>query len=178
MVSENAKDASSAPLTPEIEAIRKAKESWESNTLQKHQKKHPNRTEEYVTTSSRPIKVLYTPEDIPNFDYMRDLSFPSQYPYTRGVQPSMYRGRLWTMRQFAGMGSAEETNERFKFLLANGQTGLSVAFHLPTLYGYDSGSEFSLGEVGKCGVAIDTLKDMEILFDGIPLDRVTSSMTI
>ncbi|MGY5852537.1 MAG: methylmalonyl-CoA mutase family protein, partial [Candidatus Thorarchaeota archaeon] len=178
MVSENTKDASSALLTPEIEAIRKAKESWESNTLQKHQKKHPDRSEEYVTTSSRPIKVLYTPEDIPNFDYMRDLGFPSQYPYIRGVQPSMYRGRLWTMRQFAGMGSAEETNARFKFLLANGQTGLSVAFHLPTLYAHDSDHPFSHGEIGKLGVAVDTLKDMEILFDRIPLDKVTTSMTI
>ncbi|MHA1740734.1 MAG: acyl-CoA mutase large subunit family protein, partial [Candidatus Thorarchaeota archaeon] len=129
-------------------------------------------------TSSRPVKRLYTPLDIPNFDYLRDLGFPSQYPYTRGVQPTMYRGRIWTMRQFAGMGTAEESNARYKFLLANGQTGLSVAFHLPTIFGRDSDHPFSYGEVGKLGVAVDTLKDMEILFSGIPLDKVTTSMTI
>ncbi|MFW9982895.1 MAG: methylmalonyl-CoA mutase [Candidatus Thorarchaeota archaeon] len=155
-----------------------AKDNWEQNTLSPHQKKHADRRNEYVTTSSKPVRALYTPLDIPNFDYMRDLGFPSEYPYTRGVQPSMYRGRLWTMRQFAGMGTAEETNERFKFLLANGQTGLSVAFHLPTIFARDSDHPFSHGEVGKLGVAIDTLKDMEILFDGIPLDKVTTSMTI
>ncbi|MFW9926984.1 MAG: methylmalonyl-CoA mutase family protein, partial [Candidatus Thorarchaeota archaeon] len=155
-----------------------AKDNWEKNILSPHQKKHADRRNEYVTTSSKPVRALYTPLDIPNFDYMRDLGFPSEYPYTRGVQPSMYRGRLWTMRQFAGMGTAEETNERFKFLLANGQTGLSVAFHLPTIFARDSDHPFSHGEVGKLGVAIDTLKDMEILFDGIPLDKVTTSMTI
>jgi methylmalonyl-CoA mutase N-terminal domain/subunit len=158
--------------------IAAANDSWEKNTLSAHQAKHPDRRKEFVTTSSKPVKVLYTPLDIPNFDYMKDLGFPSEFPFTRGVQPSMYRGRLWTMRQFAGMGSAEETNERFKFLLANGQTGLSVAFHLPTLYARDSDHPFSHGEVGKLGVAVDSLKDMEILFDGIPLDKVTTSMTI
>jgi methylmalonyl-CoA mutase N-terminal domain/subunit len=158
--------------------IGKAKQSWESNTLKPHQEKHPDRQKEYLTTSSRPIKVLYTPLDIPEFDYMKNLGFPSEYPFTRGVQPTMYRGKFWTMRQFAGMGSAEETNQRFKFLLANGQTGLSVAFHLPTLYARDSDHPFSHGEIGKLGVAVDTLKDMEILFDGIPLDKVTTSMTI
>ena len=158
--------------------IAAAKDNWEKNTLSRHQAKHPDRRKEYVTTSSKPVKVLYTPLDLPDFDYMKDLGFPSEYPYTRGVQPSMYRGRLWTMRQFAGMGSAEETNERFKFLLANGQTGLSVAFHLPTLFARDSDHPFAHGEVGKLGVAVDSLKDMEILFDGIPLDKVTTSMTI
>jgi len=158
--------------------IAAAKDNWEKNTLTPHQKKHPDRRKEFVTTSSKPVKVLYTPLDLPDFDYMKDLGFPSEYPYTRGVQPSMYRGRLWTMRQFAGMGSAEETNARFKFLLANGQTGLSVAFHLPTIFARDSDHPFSHGEVGKLGVAIDTLRDMEILFDGIPLDQVTTSMTI
>ncbi len=177
MVTENVKDADRSPK-PEIEIIRKAKESWDANILKKHQTKHPDRRNEFVTTSSRPIKVLYTPEDIPHLDYMKDLSFPSQYPYTRGVQPSMYRGKLWTMRQFAGMGSAEDTNQRYKFLLANGQTGLSVAFHLPTLFARDSDHPYAHGEIGKLGVAIDTLKDMEILFDGIPLDKVTTSMTI
>ncbi|MFW9813012.1 MAG: methylmalonyl-CoA mutase [Candidatus Thorarchaeota archaeon] len=155
-----------------------AKSNWEKNTLSPHQKKHADRRGEFLTTSSKPVKAIYTPLDIPDFDYMRDLGFPSEYPYTRGVQPSMYRGRFWTMRQFAGMGSAEETNERFKFLLANGQTGLSVAFHLPTIFARDSDHPFSHGEVGKLGVAVDTLKDMEILFDGIPLDKVTTSMTI
>jgi methylmalonyl-CoA mutase N-terminal domain/subunit len=143
-----------------------AKDNWEKNTIR------------HVTTSSKPVKALYTPLDVPDFDYMKDLGFPSEYPYTRGVQPSMYRGRIWTMRQFAGMGTAEETNKRFKFLLANGQTGLSVAFHLPTIFARDSDHPFSHGEVGKLGVAIDSLKDMEILFDGIPLDQVTTSMTI
>ncbi len=158
--------------------IAAAKESWEKNTLAPHLAKHPDRRKEFVTTSSKPVKVLYTPLDVPNFDYVRDLGFPSEYPFTRGVQPTMHRGKLWTMRQFAGMGSAEETNERFKFLLAHGQTGLSVAFHLPTIFARDSDHPFSHGEVGKLGVAVDTLRDMEILFDGIPLDQVTTSMTI
>ncbi|MFW9963082.1 MAG: methylmalonyl-CoA mutase [Candidatus Sifarchaeia archaeon] len=158
--------------------IATAKKNWEKNTIVPHQSTHPDRRKEFVTTSSKPVKDLYTPVDLPEFDYLKDLGFPSEYPYTRGVQPTMYRGRLWTMRQFAGMGSAEETNERFKFLLANGQTGLSVAFHLPTIFARDSDHPFSKGEVGKLGVAVDTLKDMEILFDGIPLDQVTTSMTI
>jgi len=161
-----------------LEDIQKAHDKWEKEILSSHQKKHPDRRKDFVTTSSRPIKAIYTPLDVPGLDYMKDLGFPSEYPYTRGVQPSMYRGRLWTMRQFAGMGSAEETNQRFKFLLANGTTGLSVAFHLPTLFARDSDHPYSLGEVGKLGVAIDSLKDMEILFSGIPLDQVTTSMTI
>jgi methylmalonyl-CoA mutase N-terminal domain/subunit len=133
----------------------------------------------FITTSSTPIGRLYDPTDLPSdWSYLKDVSYPGEYPYTRGVQQTMYRGKLWTMRQFAGFGGAEETNERFKFLLANGMTGLSVAFHLPTLYGRESTHPMSLGEVGKLGVAIDTLKDMEILFDGIPLDKVTTSMTI
>jgi len=155
-------------------SIKKAKKSWESSKLSNQKQWR----DEFVTTSSKPVKVIYTPLDIPDLDYMRDLGFPSQYPYTRGVQPSMYRGRIWTMRQFAGMGSAEETNQRFKFLLDHGQTGLSVAFHLPTIYGRDSDHPYALGEVGKLGVAIDTLRDMEILLDGLPLDKVTTSMTI
>ncbi len=162
----------------ELEKLANAKKKWKETTLAEHQKKHPERQDEFVSVSSRPIARLYTPLDIPDFDYMRDLGFPSEYPFTRGVQPTMYRGRLWTMRQFAGMGTAEESNKRYKFLLANGQTGLSVAFHLPTIFGRDSDHPYSLGEVGKLGVAIDSLKDMEILFDGIPLDKVTTSMTI
>ncbi|MHA1576005.1 MAG: methylmalonyl-CoA mutase family protein, partial [Candidatus Thorarchaeota archaeon] len=158
--------------------ISNAKTKWEKGTLAEHEKRNPERRKEYVTTSSKPIRRIYTPLDIPDFEYMKDLGFPSEYPFTRGVQPTMYRGRIWTMRQFAGMGNAEESNKRYKFLLANGQTGLSVAFHLPTIFGRDSDHPYSLGEVGKLGVAIDTLKDMEILFDGIPLDQVTTSMTI
>ena len=161
-----------------LKDIQQAYEDWEKETLGSHQKKNPDRQDEFVTTSSRPIKAIYTPLDVPKFDYMKDLGFPSEYPYTRGVQPSMYRGRIWTMRQFAGMGTAEESNARYKFLLKNGQTGLSVAFHLPTIFARDSDHPFAHGEVGKLGVAIDTLKDMEILFDGIPLDKVTTSMTI
>ncbi len=142
-------------------------------------KKKPERLSSFITTSSVPIDRLYGPTDIPsNWNYSNDVGYPGEFPYTRGVQQTMYRGRLWTMRQFAGFGGAEETNKRFKFLLANGMTGLSVAFHLPTLYGRESTHPMSLGEVGKLGVAIDTLRDMEILFDGIPLEQVTTSMTI
>jgi methylmalonyl-CoA mutase, N-terminal domain len=163
---------------PESNRIAKAKETWEKETLEPHLNKYPEIKDEFVTTSSKPVKRLYTPLDTKDLDYLEDLGFPSEYPFTRGVQPTMYRGRLWTMRQFAGMGSAEETNQRFKYLLKHGQTGLSVAFHLPTIYGRDSDHPMSHGEVGKLGVAVDTLKDMEILFDGIPLDEVTTSMTI
>ena len=132
---------------------------------------------EFTTVSNLPINPLYTPEDLKDFDYERDLGFPGQFPYTKGIYPSMYRGRLWTMRQFAGFGSAEDTNKRYKYLLRHGTTGLSVAFHLPTLLGYDSDNPKSGGEVGKCGVVVDSLKDMEILFNGIPLNKVTTSMT-
>ena len=140
--------------------------------------KRPERLQAFQTLSDQEMRRLYTPADVPDLDYERDLGFPGQYPFTRGVQPTMYRGRLWTMRQFAGFGSAEETNERYKYLLANGQTGLSVAFDFPTLMGFDSDHPLSRGEVGKCGVAIDSLRDMEILFDGIPLEEVSTSMTI
>ncbi|MFQ5891947.1 MAG: methylmalonyl-CoA mutase [Candidatus Methanofastidiosia archaeon] len=133
--------------------------------------------EKFMTTSGSPIKEVYRPKDS-NTDYKRDLGDPGEYPFTRGIHRNLYRGRLWTMRQFAGFGTPEETNRRFKYLLQHGQTGLSVAFDMPTLYGYDSDSNFSLGEVGKCGVAVDSLKDMEIIFDGIPLDEVSTSMTI
>ena len=121
---------------------------------------------------------LYTPLDVEGFDYERDLSFPGEFPFTRGVQPTMYRGRFWTMRQYAGFGNAEESNARYKYLLAQGQTGLSVAFDLPTQIGYDSDHPLAAGEVGKVGVAIDSMADMEVLFDGIPLDKVSTSMTI
>ncbi|MEJ2209508.1 MAG: methylmalonyl-CoA mutase family protein, partial [Anaerolineae bacterium] len=130
------------------------------------------------TTSSAPVDRLYTPLDVAGLDYERDLGFPGEYPYTRGVHATMHRGRLWTMRMFAGFGTAEETNARYKYLLEHGETGLSVAFDMPTLYGYDTDAPEALGEFGKCGVAISSLADMEILFDGIPVDEVTTSMTI
>src|SRR5512136_3236991 len=138
----------------------------------------PERLPRFTTLSDLEIKGLYTPKDIEDIDYTRDIGFPGVYPFTRGVQSSMYRGRLWTMRMFSGLGGPEETNKRFHYLLDHGETGLSIAFHYPTLMGYDSDSPNARGEIGKCGVAIDTLKDMEILFEGIPLDKVTTSMTI
>jgi methylmalonyl-CoA mutase N-terminal domain/subunit len=131
----------------------------------------------FTTVSGVPVERLYTPEDIPDFDYEKDLGDPGEPPYTRGIYPTMYRGRLWTMRQFSGFGSAADTNERFRYLLKNGQTGLSVAFHLPTLMGYDSDHLMCEGEVGKCGVAIDSLADMETLFRDLPLDQISTSMT-
>ena len=152
-------------------------QEWDK-LLAKRLEKAPERLERFSTISDEEIKNIYTPEDIRELDYDKDLNFPGQFPYTRGVQASMHRGRLWTMRQFAGMGGAEETNARFHYLMDHGETGLSTAFDMPTLMGYDSDSPLSLGEVGKCGVAIDTLADMEILFDRIPMDKVTTSMTI
>ena len=140
--------------------------------------KRPERKPEFVNTSGIPIKRVYTPLDHADDDYLSEISLPGEFPYTRGVQPTMYRGRHWTMRMYAGFATAEESNRRYKFLLEQGQTGLSVAFDLPTQIGYDSDSEMSIGEVGKVGVAIDSLKDMETLFDGIPLDKVSTSMTI
>ncbi|RPJ06262.1 MAG: methylmalonyl-CoA mutase, partial [Deltaproteobacteria bacterium] len=132
----------------------------------------------FTTLSDVEIKGLYTPDDMTEMDYAEGIGFPGSYPFTRGIHPSMYRERLWTMRMFSGLGGPEETNKRFHYLLDHGETGLSVAFHYPTLRGYDSDSPLARGEIGKCGVAIDTLKDMEILFEGIPLDQVTTSMTI
>ena len=137
-----------------------------------------DRNGKFVTVSSEPIEILYTPEDVKPIDFDRDIGFPGEFPYTRGVHHNMYRGRLWTMRQFAGFGTAKDTNQRFKYLLEQGQNGLSVAFDLPTLMGVDSDSPKSEGEVGICGVAIDSLTDMEVLFDGIPLDKISTSMTI
>ncbi|MFQ6114778.1 MAG: methylmalonyl-CoA mutase, partial [bacterium] len=135
-------------------------------------------TKKFITVSGEEIEPLYTPLDIENVDFDKDISFPGQYPYTRGIRDTMYRGRLWTMRQFSGMGNAYQTNQRYHYLLNHGQTGLSVAFDLPTLMGYDSDHPRSKGEVGKCGVAIDSLKDMEILFNRIELDKISTSMTI
>jgi len=151
---------------------------WEERTLKPHLEKHPERDVEFSTVSSLPVARLYCPEDLEGWDFERDLGWPGEYPFTRGVQPTMYRGRLWTMRMFAGMGTAEDTNARFKYLLSQGQTGLSTAFDLPTLMGRDSDSPLSEGEVGKEGVAVSTLRDMEILFNGIPLGEVSTSMTI
>ena len=150
---------------------------WEKTTLQRTLSRFPERDSEFTTESSLSIKRVYTPADVQT-EYLPDLGFPGEYPFTRGVQPTMYRGRLWTMRQYAGFGSASETNARYKYLLEQGQTGLSVAFDLPTQIGYDSDDPVATGEVGKVGVAISSLEDVERLFDDIPLDRVSTSMTI
>ncbi len=158
--------------------IREELERWEKTTLNKVISKAPEREPSFKTTSHIELKRLYTPLDVADLDYCNELGFPGEFPFTRGVQPTMYRGRLWTMRQYAGFATPEETNKRYKYLLDHGQTGLSVAFDLPTQIGYDSDHPLSDGEVGKVGVAIDTLKDMEILFDGIPLDKASTSMTI
>ncbi len=158
--------------------IRKAQADWENSCLAPFQAQNPERLPHFSTVSNLEILPLYPPESISTESFLEDIGFPGQYPFTRGVQPTMYRGRLWTMRMFSGFGSAEDTNRRYKYLLSQGQNGLSVAFHYPTLMGYDSDSPRSRGEVGQCGVAIDSLRDMEILFDGIPLDQVTTSMTI
>ena len=158
--------------------IREEFERWGKTTLNKVISKAPEREPSFKTTSHIELKRLYTPLDVADVDYCDDLGFPGESPFTRGVQPTMYRGRLWTMRQYAGFATPEETNKRYKYLLEHGQTGLSVAFDLPTQIGYDSDHPLSDGEVGKVGVAIDTLKDVEILFDGIPLDKVSTSMTI
>jgi methylmalonyl-CoA mutase, N-terminal domain len=151
---------------------------WETIDLKNALAALPERRKSFVTTSSEPVGRLYTPLDTQNLEYERDLGHPGQYPYTRGVHPTLHRSKLWTMRMFAGFGTAEETNQRFKYLLEQGQTGLSIAFDLATLMGYDTDQPEALGEFGKCGVAISSLKDMEILLDGIPLDKVSSSMTI
>ena len=158
-------------------AIREAQETWEAGPLAKVLGRFPERRAEFRTSSAEAGR-FYTPVDVADVDYLEDIGFPGQYPFTRGVQPTMYRGRLWTMRQYAGFGTPEETNERFRELLANGQTGLSTAFDLPTQTGYDSDHPMAAGEVGQVGVAIDSLADMETLFDGIPLDGISTSMTI
>ena len=161
-----------------IKEIGKQRERWENTTLPKWISHHPERRKEFCNHSGMQIKRVYTPEDIQEMDYMRDLGFPGEYPFTRGLHATMYRGRIWTMRMFAGYGTAEDTNKRFKYLLSEGETGLSTAFDYPTIMGYDSDHPMARGEVGVCGVAVSSLKDMEILFDGIPLDKVTTSMTI
>jgi methylmalonyl-CoA mutase, N-terminal domain len=160
-----------------LEDLREAYESW-TNKTESQLAKRPERKGAFHNTSEIPLKRVYTPVEMAEFDYLRELGFPGEYPFTRGVQPTMYRGRFWTMRQYAGFASAEDTNKRYRFLLGQGQTGLSVAFDLPTQIGYDSDHPLAQGEVGKVGVAIDSVKDMETLFDQIPLDKVSTSMTI
>ncbi|MBE3588308.1 MAG: methylmalonyl-CoA mutase family protein [Thermoanaerobacteraceae bacterium] len=160
-------------MSDQLKEIREGFDQW-----QESRSRMKDREYRFETVSGMEVKDLYTPLDMEGFDYMRDLGFPGHYPYTRGVQGNMYRGRLWTMRQFAGFATARESNRRYKYLLEKGQTGLSVAFDMPTIMGYDSDHPRSLGEVGRVGVAIDSLQDMETLFDGIPLDKVSTSMTI
>src|SRR5215471_19282185 len=169
--------ATTAPSRPAREpAFEEA--SWEKNTLAPALAKSPERQREFTTISGHPIRKLYTEADLAEWDPKTQLAYPAEPPYTRGIHATMHRGRLWTMRQFAGFGTAEDTNERFRYLLAHGQTGLSTAFDLPTLMGYDSDHPLAEGEVGKCGVAVSSLADMEVLFDQIPLSEVTTSMTI
>ena len=158
--------------------IQQVFEDWDKNEYQKSISKKPERQKEFTTVSFTPIRALYQPNDFENERYLEKIGFPGKYPFTRGVQPTMYRGKLWTMRQYAGFGTAKESNERYKYLLQQGTSGLSVAFDLPTQIGYDSDDPLAFGEVGKVGVAIDTLADMEILFDKIPLDKISTSMTI
>ena len=162
----------------QIERIRRSQKDWEENILKKTIEKSPERSQQFITTSSEPVDRLYTPLDLENRKYEQSLGFPGEYPYTRGIHPTMHRGRLWTMRMFAGFGTAEETNARFKYLLNQCQTGLSIAFDLPTLMGLDTDDPTALGEFGKCGVAVSSLKDMELLLKDIPLDQVSTSMTI
>lgn len=161
-----------------LKELAREREIWEEAALQRSPGRRPERQDQFITTSGEPVGRLYTPLDVAELDYQTDLGFPGEYPFTRGIHATMHRGRLWTMRMFAGFGSAHETNARFKYLLEHGQTGLSVAFDLPTLYGYDTDAPEAAGEFGKCGVAVSSLKDMEMLFDGIALDEVTTSMTI
>jgi len=166
------------PETKESSPAEIDRERWEQQILQPGLEKHPERKKSFQTVSLEEVDRLYTPEDVEDLDFNRDISFPGEFPYTRGIHPTGYRGKLWTMRQFAGFSTPEETNARFKYLLEQGQTGLSVAYDLPTLMGYDADSPLSEGEVGKCGVAVSSLADMEVLFDGIPLEHVTVSQTI
>ncbi len=167
-----------ADIDNNFETIETGKQKWDAGMVAKTVARFPEQKKQFVTASGKTVERLYTPEASTITDYAAKLGYPGQYPYTRGVQPTMYRGRFWTMRQYAGFATAEESNQRYKYLLAQGTTGLSVAFDLPTQIGYDSDDTMSIGEVGKVGVAIDSLVDMETLFDGIPLDKVSTSMTI
>jgi methylmalonyl-CoA mutase N-terminal domain/subunit len=158
----------------ELEGLRRRRQEWEERVA----REGVERQGPFTTVSGRPVRRLYDPTDVAHLDYLRDLGYPGEFPFTRGIYPTGYRGKVWTMRQFSGFGLAEETNARFKFLLAEGQTGLSIAFDLPTLYGYDTDHPMAEGEFGKCGVAVSSLRDMEILLDGIPLGEISTSMTI
>jgi len=162
----------------ELKAVEERLRAWEGTTLRDSLKKQPEWRGDFVTTSSGPIRRLYTPLDVGTKSYNERLGMPGEYPYTRGIHPTMYRGRLWTMRMFAGYGDAADTNRRFKYLIEHGETGLSVAFDMPTLYGYDTDAPEAKGEFGTCGVAVSSLRDMEILFDGIDVANVSTSMTI
>jgi len=161
-----------------LREIQEREEAWQRENLAKTLSKFPERKKQFTTDSTISVERVYTPRSVEGLDYNRDLAFPNEYPYTRGIYPTMYRGRLWTMRQYAGFGTAEQTNQRFKYLLQQGQTGLSVAFDFPTQVGYDCDNTMAKGEVGKAGVSVSSLRDMETLFEGIPLDKVTTSMTI
>ena len=161
-----------------LESIKKKENEWQKNKYKKITKNHPERKESFENLSGIGIKNIYNPWDNKDLEFFKDIGFPGEYPFLRGIHATMHRGRIWTMRQFAGFGSAEETNKRYKYLLKHGETGLSVAFDYPTLYGYDSDHPLARGEFGKCGVAISSLKDIEILFDGIHVDEITTSMTI
>jgi methylmalonyl-CoA mutase N-terminal domain/subunit len=161
-----------------LDELRRELEKWEETTLQHSLVRQAERKDQFITTSSEPIERLYTPLDIQQMDYLDDLGLPGEFPFTRGIHPTLHRGRLWTMRMFAGFGTAEETNDRFKYLLEHGQTGLSIAFDLPTLMGYDTDAPEAVGEFGVCGVAVSSLRDMEILLKDIPLEKVSTSMTI
>ncbi len=161
-----------------LDDLRMAHDRWEKTTLRDTTRRQPERRDPFTTISGRPVQRVYTPLDVGELDYSADLGLPGEYPFTRGVHATGYRGRLWTMRMFAGFGTAEETNARYHYLLQQGNMGLSVAFDLPTLMGYDSDAPEALGEFGKCGVAVSSLRDMDILFDGIPLGEVSTSMTI
>jgi methylmalonyl-CoA mutase N-terminal domain/subunit len=169
-----------APADSAVDALAPlaaARRRWETAKA-KAEAQIPAWKRDWTTVSGMEVPHLVTPEQVADVDLQKDIGVPGEFPYTRGIHPTGYRGKLWTMRQFAGFGTAADTNARFKYLLSQGQTGLSVAFHLPTLYGYDSDHKLATGEVGKCGVTVDTLADMETLFDGIPLGEVTTSMTI
>ena len=170
----------SSQLSPEQQAVGEQRAHWEATTVAGSMTKLPERyaPADFTTISGETIERIYTPADLPDFNYERDLGFPGEYPFTRGVHPTMYRSRFWTMRMFAGFGSAEETNRRFRYLLEHGETGLSTAFDFPTLYGIDADSPLAYGEFGKVGVGVSSLEDMEILFNDIPIDQVTTSMTI
>ena len=160
------------------EELQRRLKRWEETVLKDYLKERPEWRESFITTSGVPIKRLYTPMDIPPGHHEQKVGMPGEYPFTRGVHPTMYRGRPWTMRMFSGLGSAEDTNRRFKYLIQHGETGLSVAFDMPTLYGYDTDDEEAKGEFWTCGVAVSSLKDMAVLFDGIDIAKISTSMTI